>query len=167
VHRLGQKQPVRVVNFVAQGTIEEGMLSLLNFKRSLFAGVLDGGAKEVFLGGSRLNRFMEVERASNSIPEASLEDGEARRESGEMPTEPEPQKTERRVGVARIPSAAHDPWAGMLQSGVAFLQQLAAASRETSGAKANGARAAAPSLALVRRHEATGEPYLRLPVPPP
>ena len=26
VHRLGQKRPVRVVNFVAQGTIEEGML---------------------------------------------------------------------------------------------------------------------------------------------
>ena len=27
VHRLGQRQPVRVVNFVAQGTIEEGMLA--------------------------------------------------------------------------------------------------------------------------------------------
>ena len=38
VHRLGQKQPVRVVNFVAQGTIEEGMLSVLKFKKSLFAG---------------------------------------------------------------------------------------------------------------------------------
>jgi SNF2 family DNA or RNA helicase len=53
VHRLGQKQPVRVVNFVAQGTIEEGMLGVLKFKKSLFAGVLDGGEKEVFLGGSR------------------------------------------------------------------------------------------------------------------
>ena len=49
VHRLGQKQPVQVVNFVAQGTIEEGMLSVLEFKKSLFAGVLDGGEKEVFL----------------------------------------------------------------------------------------------------------------------
>lgn len=77
VHRLGQKQPVRVVNFVSQGTIEEGMLSVLKFKRSLFEGVLDGGEKEVFLGGSRLNRFMEtVESATEAIPEPMLEDAE-------------------------------------------------------------------------------------------
>src|SRR5205085_9989323 len=57
VHRLGQRQPVRVVNFVSKGTIEEGMLSVIKFKKSLFAGVLDGGEKEVFLGGSRLNKF--------------------------------------------------------------------------------------------------------------
>src|SRR5262249_62122755 len=75
VHRLGQRQPVQVVNFVAQGTIEEGMLSVLKFKQSLFAGVLDGGEKEVFLGGSRLNKFMEtVERASAAIPEPTYED---------------------------------------------------------------------------------------------
>ena len=59
VHRLGQTRPVQVVSFVAKGTIEEGMLSVLGFKRSLFAGVLDGGEREVFLGGSRLTRFVE------------------------------------------------------------------------------------------------------------
>jgi len=75
VHRLGQTQPVRVVNFVAQGTIEEGMLSVLRFKKSLFAGVLDGGETEVFLGGSRLNKFMEtVESTTKAIPEAMAED---------------------------------------------------------------------------------------------
>src|SRR5437763_9774166 len=58
-HRLGQKQPVRVVNFVSQGTIEEGMLEVLKFKKSLFSGVLDDGESEVFLGGSRLTKFME------------------------------------------------------------------------------------------------------------
>ena len=47
VHRLGQTQPVQVVNFVAKGTIEEGMLSVLAFKKSLFAGVLDGGSGEI------------------------------------------------------------------------------------------------------------------------
>ncbi len=40
VHRLGQHRPVRVVHFIAQGTIEEGMLGLLAFKKSMFAGVL-------------------------------------------------------------------------------------------------------------------------------
>ncbi len=77
VHRLGQRQPVRVVNFVSQGTIEEGMLGVLKFKKSLFAGVLDSGEKEVFLGGSRLNKFMEtVESATSAIPEAMIEDAE-------------------------------------------------------------------------------------------
>jgi len=37
----------------------------LDFKGSLFAGVLDGGAGEIHLGGSRLTRFMEsVERVT-------------------------------------------------------------------------------------------------------
>jgi SNF2 family DNA or RNA helicase len=70
IHRLGQHRPVRVVNFVAQGTIEHGMLSLLSFKQSLFSGVLDKGKDEVFLGGTRLKRFMDsVDKATNAIPE--------------------------------------------------------------------------------------------------
>src|SRR5207245_9809283 len=67
VHRLGQQNPVRVVNFIAEGTIEESMLSVLTFKKSLFAGVLDGGEREVFLGGSRLSRFMEADRKSTRL----------------------------------------------------------------------------------------------------
>ena len=50
IHRLGQARPVRVVNFVAKGTIEEGMLSVLAFKRSLSAGILDGGNRRDFAG---------------------------------------------------------------------------------------------------------------------
>jgi SNF2 family DNA or RNA helicase len=59
IHRMGQARPVRVINFVAKGTIEEGMLSVLAFKRSLSAGILDGDSGEISLGGSRLNRFMK------------------------------------------------------------------------------------------------------------
>jgi hypothetical protein len=33
VHRLGQTRGVQVVNFVAEGTIEEGMLPVLAFKK--------------------------------------------------------------------------------------------------------------------------------------
>ncbi len=79
VHRLGQHRPVRVVNFVAQGTIEQGMLSVLSFKQSMFAGVLDGGANEVFLGGSRLKRFMDsVDKVTQAIPAAHAAGGEGR-----------------------------------------------------------------------------------------
>jgi hypothetical protein len=75
VHRLGQRQPVLVVNFVAQGSIEEGMLSVIAFKRSLFAGVLDGGDTDVFQSASRLQRFMEtVEAATTAIPAQVVEE---------------------------------------------------------------------------------------------
>src|SRR6266481_3313772 len=70
IHRMGQTRPVQVINFVAKGTIEEGMLSVLAFKRSLSAGILDGGSGEISLGGSRLNRFMkEVENVTGSMGE--------------------------------------------------------------------------------------------------
>jgi superfamily II DNA or RNA helicase len=171
VHRLGQRQPVRVVNFVAQGTIEEGMLSVLKFKQSLFAGVLDGGEKEVFLGGSRLNKFMEtVERAAAAIPEATVEeDGEQLRAAREEPVEPavaepEPEAAE---PVPAAP-AVTDPWTGLLQNGLAFLEQLTAAARP--GAAATPRKEAGPSLSglsLIGRDERTGETYLKLPMPKP
>lgn len=70
IYRIGQKRPVQIVNFIAKGTIEEGMLSVLAFKRSLAAGVLDGGSGEISLGGSRLNRFMkDVENVTGRMGE--------------------------------------------------------------------------------------------------
>jgi len=94
VHRLGQRDPVRVVNFISQHTIEHGMLSLLSFKRSVFAGVLDGAADKVMMGESAMNRFMKtVERATKAVPPAppadepeldSAEAAEASAESAAM-----------------------------------------------------------------------------------
>ncbi|HEX4589145.1 MAG TPA: DEAD/DEAH box helicase, partial [Gemmataceae bacterium] len=91
VHRLGQRRPVRVVNFVAKGTIEEGMLAVLRFKKSLFAGVLDGGETEISFGGSRLKKFMEtVEATTSEIPAVIAteadEAAEAAREFERKPT---------------------------------------------------------------------------------
>jgi len=70
VHRMGQSRGVQVVNFVGQGSIEEGMLSVLAFKKSLFAGVLDGGETDVFLQGTRLSQFMKsVEQVAGAMGE--------------------------------------------------------------------------------------------------
>ena len=155
VHRIGQKQPVRVVNFVAKGTIEEGMLGVLKFKKSLFAGVLDGGESEINMGGSRLTKFMEtVEAASAQIPAATPTEAEEANEAGR---ELAPAKTDRKASESTalaIPAA--DPWSGLLQAGMALAQQMADASK--TGPTAEG---------LVRRDERTGETYLRLPVPSP
>jgi hypothetical protein len=167
VHRLGQRRPVRVVNFVARGTIEEGMLGVLKFKQSLFAGVLDGGAKDVFLNGSRLNKFMEsVEAATSAIPEQAQAE-----EAGEAPPEappPDRRGAKRRAAppaegdgeeAAPAPAAPADPWTMLLQAGMALLQQATGA---------GPGPAAAPNVSsLVRRDEQTGESYLRVPMPPP
>ena len=171
VHRLGQKQTVRVVNFVSRGTIEEGMLGILKFKKSLFAGVLDGGEKEVFLGGTRLTRFMEsVEAATGAIPSGVQEEeagesaaaaderkqpagGKGEGQGGQKTTAPKPVET---PPATPAPAA---PWQGLLQAGMALLQHLAA-----PAGGSNGQGGGLPGR--VCRDEQTGENYLRLPVPP-
>jgi SNF2 family DNA or RNA helicase len=45
VHRLGQRRLVRVVNFVTKASIEERIVDILKFKKSLFAGALDEGGQ--------------------------------------------------------------------------------------------------------------------------
>jgi superfamily II DNA or RNA helicase len=86
VHRMGQARGVQVINFVAKGTIEEGMLSLLAFKKSLFAGVLDGGQSEVILQGTRLSKFMEsVEQVAGSTGKVASEASVDEETGGDLP----------------------------------------------------------------------------------
>lgn len=154
VHRLGQKMPVRVVHLIAQGTIEEGMLNLLGFKQSMFAGVLDGGAGEVFLEGTRLNRFMEsVDKATTTIPSAPAPaEAEA--------TQDEPDAEE----ASTHGETAHDPlqeaWSQFAAAAMGLFAPLAAASPET-----NQGENASPLQHLIGRDEATGQPCLKLPLP--
>jgi hypothetical protein len=172
------------VNFVAQGTIEHGMLSVIQFKKSLFAGVLDGGEKDVFLGGSRLNKFMEtVEKTTTAIPEPMLEDAEealrapmdterqlegraggrkpARAGRVQSPVPAEPEEEPVATGHEIAPTA--DPWSGLLQAGMALLQQVSSAAR--GGSTPGSAAAAAGIPSLIKRDERTGETYVKLPVP--
>jgi superfamily II DNA or RNA helicase len=164
VHRLGQRQPVRVVNFVAQGTIEEGMLSVLKFKKSLFAGVLDGGEKEVFLGGSRLTRFMEsVEKTTAAIVEPTVEEQVEERDDASRVAASDVEERgtpERGTGPTPAAPAAADPWAGLLQTGLTLLEQLAAASRTSPDIRHEGLR-------FVERDPQTGRDYLKIPMPGP
>jgi SNF2 family DNA or RNA helicase len=58
IHRHGQQRPVTIINLVSTESIEERMLDVLTFKSSLFAGVLDNGSDQVFMGESKFKRFM-------------------------------------------------------------------------------------------------------------
>ncbi len=59
IYRQGQKKNVNIVNFVAQHTIEHGMLGKLKFKAALAEGVLDNGESNIFIGDSKFNVFMQ------------------------------------------------------------------------------------------------------------
>jgi superfamily II DNA or RNA helicase len=173
IHRMGQKRPVRVINFVAKGTIEEGMLSVLAFKRSLSAGILDGGIGEISLGGSRLSRFMkDVENVTGRMGE-----GETMTPAEEVSTavtadDVAPGKdmnTDVNGGGARETTVAQadgaeaascdagpDPWQALVQVGVQFITALATA---------NDPKAAAHPW--IERDPATGVQSLRIPLPAP
>jgi len=155
VHRLGQQKPVHVYHFIAEHTIEHGMLELLAFKQSLFAGVLEEGQNEVFLGGTRLKRFMDsVDKATNAIPggrEASM----AKPTKDSHPTDPSPSREQ----------PDQEVWTTLIQAGQALFNGLAA---NMPGAATGTSPQASPVLRSGPRLEkdtATGEPYLKLPLP--
>lgn len=151
VHRLGQHRPVRVVNFVSQGTIEHSMLSVLAFKQSMLAGVLDGGQSEVFLGGSRLKRFMEsVDQVTGGIPPAMPTQEDVVTQPSQAPE----------VAGHREPAGGRD-WEGLLSAGVSFLSRLGealSAEKKEPVDVGGGLR--------IETDEATGRRRLTLPVPP-
>jgi superfamily II DNA or RNA helicase len=188
VHRMGQSRGVQVINFVGQGSIEEGMLSVLAFKKSLFAGVLDGGASEVFLQGTKLSQFMKsVEQVAGAMGEAETDPEEASPlASGstaapaaaapaqddampangppdDAPSIDEPQADvppSRSSGAAGAGKEAADPWAAILEAGAAMLQGLATA-RSASGTTPGAAPFA------IERDPVTGQASVRLPLPEP
>ncbi|NDV64720.1 DEAD/DEAH box helicase [Bacteroides sp. 224] len=70
IHRIGQRSSIQVLNFVAKDTIEERMLSTLNFKSALFEGILDNGADSVFLEESKFDKLMHVVEDLTESPSA-------------------------------------------------------------------------------------------------
>jgi hypothetical protein len=165
VHRLGQTRPVQVVSFVAKGTIEEGMLGLLGFKRSLFGGVLDGGEREVFLGGDRLKRFMEsVEKVTAAIPEPLVE------EAPQVPASGRSGQGDDACAVARngrTGAADGDPLASLLRTGFQLVEKFLTAAQTQDGGRApDGDRTGARPFETVR-DERTGERYLKIRMPAP
>ena len=172
VHRIGQRRPVRVVDFIAQGTIEEGMLGLLRFKKSLFAGVLDSGEDEVFLGGTRLRRFMEsVEKATGEIP-ASMPQELDRPAEALAAAARDRRAQEEEAGEAASMESSATPSAPQATSqpgwsDIALGRHVAAPEANQLGRRRPRTAAAGLPANLVARDEATGQPYLKLPMPNP
>lgn len=161
-HRLGQHRSVQVLNFVAQDSIEHNLMGLLGFKRSLAAGVLDGGQSEIHLEGTQLARFMDSVERATAQPVAErppLADPDAAgrgvvdRTAADA-TAGDGGEPERRAGEdAR---RDHDSWQPLLAFVQTLLTEIARPPEQEQGR---------PSGGVVRRDPQTGEPYLHLPMP--
>lgn len=155
VHRLGQHAAVRVENFVSEHSIEQRILSLLDFKESLFAGALDGGAASISLEGTRLSRFMEgVEKlGGDRQPDSPRTHDEV--STRLPPTEANEAAATPHEHAASAGSPQTDsldnPWQPLLELGARVLGELARDGTSTD--------------ALIETDSATGRRYVKLPVP--
>ncbi|MFT4100742.1 MAG: DEAD/DEAH box helicase [Burkholderiaceae bacterium] len=191
IHRMGQRRPVRIVNLIAKGTIEEEMLSTLAFKRSLAGGILDAGASEISLGGSRLNRFMkDVERVTagsrdadamatrddaaqeeNAVSDVPVGKASARTSMGEPMPKDRAHEDEPRTEATNHP-AAHDPASdddGAIDGRHARpspWDALLQAGLSLATALREDDQGAAPAHDWIERDPATGARRLVIPVPP-
>ncbi len=72
VHRMGQSRPVRVVNLVTRGTIEERVLKTLASKQNLFAGVFEGDDDAIAFGAVNQSSFLDGLREILGEPKPEL-----------------------------------------------------------------------------------------------
>jgi len=157
VHRLGQKQPVRVFHFVAQDTIEQSMLDVLKFKKSVFAGVLDGGENEVFLGGTKLKKFMDaVDQVSQKISTAPPSQEDPFKDGDEIVSD-EVGFEEKKPAAPTSAGWEQEIWTDFLAKGLDFINKLGK-TLENSGTEMRSHR-------FIGTDEKTGERYIKLPMP--
>lgn len=171
VYRIGQKKPVQIVNFVSERSIEERMLSTLNFKSNMSEGILDNGTDAVFMEDSKFNRLMET------VDEVMLTDAETKegqeehvdeereevvQPEGRKPLQPslfpESEWEEQSASEEQDEAASHvsSPKV-LLQQGVSFLSGLAEtlASQDKTEALLD---------TIVKEDKETGEMHIEIPV---
>lgn len=178
IYRIGQQRNIQVINMVASQTIEERMLSTLNFKSSLFEGILDNGSDSVFLEDNKLDKIMDSlqavvepveENKENtdstvlsedfeelvSSPSSSNEVQKSVSQAPELMFEDEKESSEEQP--ERAVSKESNP-EQLLQQGISFFNGLAKTLQSPEATK---------QLvdSIVKVDEETGETSLHIPVP--
>jgi len=167
VHRLGQHKTVRAINFVTSGSIEERILDLLKFKKSLFAGALDSdGSDTVMIGESQFRKLMksvdmimeDFKKPDPVYAEQAQKEAELDKKSAET-VEAIPAAGEEQAVYA---VADEDPLATLNNLLVNGAQILTDISRMLSQPEQQGENLTG---ALVHKDEQTGKAYLKIPLP--
>ena len=137
------------------------MLSLLSFKQSLFSGVLDKGRDEVFLGGTRLKRFMDsVDKTTSAIPESMPQQAKAGGD-GDGTGQQVAAEAVKKVVPQTIQQQA---WDDLVSTGLSFLDKLG---QTLLGQKSQQQQPISKTLSgiKVETDKATGQRHLKLPIP--
>lgn len=163
IYRIGQTKSVQVFNMVAERTIEERMLSTLNFKSNMSEGILDNGTDAVFMEESKFNRLMEtVEEvtASDCKPEfAETHTDDTTEHATEELIEDIPLEADNNYEVETKQGTGESTFPHELVSqGMSFLQGLA----ETL---ASPEKTQVLIDTLVKEDKVTGKTSIEIPVP--
>lgn len=183
IYRIGQKHSIQVINMVAPSSIEERMLSTLNFKTSLFEGILDNGEDCILLEDSKLDKIMEnisdmfvsrseeekggetictedqeeAKERSNAAPAADTTDSEGEYAQENMASPIEEDNVTKAREVADHSDKTASP-SQLIQQGISFLSGLAQT--------LNSPEATRQLIEeLIEEDKETGQTSLRIPVP--
>jgi hypothetical protein len=166
---MGQKRKVTVINLVSSQTIEHRMLSVLKFKSSMAAGVLDQGEDAIFMGESRFKKFMEtvdelVMRpvAASDLPESTI--GATEDPAMESPDETIAAGAEKEenvfpseaIALKKEDSKALEPQA-LIRNGLDFLSGL-------SAALSNPGTTKQLVDSIISEDPSDGKTYLKIPI---
>lgn len=173
VHRLGQRKTVRVINFITSASIEERILDLLKFKKSLFAGALDKeGENVVMVGESQLKRFMQsVETVTNNLEKTDSARDKQKQAEADFDEKSAIMKEmiEEKRDAARAATAikgagrASSPISDMLSAGAQFLSNLSKIISDPEST--NGLQLERQLSTFIKSDEKNGRMYLNIPLP--
>lgn len=159
IYRIGQQHNIQVINLVAPSSIEERMLSTLNFKSSLFEGILDNGEDSIFLEDSKLDKIME----NISFITTDSSEKQQEKEGTVIHTEDQEEIISHPAAVVsdeedNNPKPETPDAAKLISQGISFLSGLAQTLKSPE---------ATQKLAesLIEEDPKTGQTTLRIPVP--
>ncbi|MEO9021297.1 MAG: C-terminal helicase domain-containing protein [Ginsengibacter sp.] len=172
IYRQRQKRNVSIINFVAQNTIEYGMLGKLKFKRALAEGILDNGESNIFVGDSKFNVFMkDIEGlfADETIAKSRIDSEREEATSPEKPQDNKEKQTSqtyedddvKQTGPVQAPEQLdlfnEQPTQQLIQTASSFFTQLGKVLSDTK---------ATENLlqSITKKDEATVQTYLHIPV---
>ncbi len=157
VHRMGQKNKVQVLNFVAANTIEQGMIKTLQFKQSIADGIFGNGDADIFMDDSRFKTLMEtIATATENIKpqEAQPTDSvanETKMLSEDMSASDQPPL----VNAQKEQSVLEDPLKSLFKTGIQLLEHFQSHIKEPNSEPSS----------FIEKDAATGQSYLKIPMP--
>lgn len=105
VHRLGQQKNVRVINFVSRLSMEHRILFILQYKKSIFEGVLDGGEDRVIMNESNFSKLMKTIEILEDIDIEDVSETDTKKALNSVPQLAEPEKEKDKKKISALPRA--------------------------------------------------------------